>query len=218
MEHLEHDIWIVGYGRFGRLALDRLGQARQKSRFLVIDPAAQKESSPRGRARFVQEDGVLFLTRRLGAESSAEWIVPAVPLHLAAEWFLAGAGPDYAQRIAVPAEIKDYAPNLMAGGSGDNYTSLATCQCPDDCPEPASYCSVTQEKREQNLFDLLQAIDIAGYQIQVLRSHQLAPGVGGYKARDLLSLQKDLLQNPGRHIVATACRCHGVITALECYA
>ncbi|MFW6240200.1 MAG: hypothetical protein ACOC98_06260 [Thermodesulfobacteriota bacterium] len=49
----------------------------------------------------------------------------------------------------------------------------------------------------------------------MVRSHQLAPGVGGVRPDQLWRLLRQVSDTPGLQAVATACRCHGVVTALE---
>jgi hypothetical protein len=218
MQDLSKDIWIIGYGRFGRLALQRLRKVKANSGFLVVDRVSSEEEPDQDNVHFVNQDGAEFLRQGLAPESAPNWIVPAVPIHLAAEWCLDSLGPARVRRIAAPQGLEGWVPSLMQGESGDVYVSLATFQCPDDCPEPADYCTVTKEKRERNLFDVLREMQIPGYTMLVLRSHQLAPGVGGYKGKELLSLRDALLHSRGRVLLATACRCHGVLTAMERYA
>ena len=218
MQDSSKDVWIIGFGRFGRLALKKLRKVKVNSGFTVVDKVVSEKEPAQGNVQFLNQDGVSFLRYQLAEVRSLSWIVPAVPIHLAAECCLESLGQGRVQRVAVPVGIGDYVPSLMQGESGDVYASLATFQCPDDCPEPANYCTATKEKREKNLFDVLQGINIPGYQVLVLRSHQLAPGVGGYKVKDLLCLKQTLLNSSGKILVATACRCHGVITAMESYA
>lgn len=218
MQNFNRDVWIIGFGRFGKLALQRLRKVKANSGFLVVDTVSPEEEAAQDNVQFVNQDGASFLRRQLAEGRPPSWIVPAVPIHLAAEWCLDSLGPARVRRVAAPQGIEGCVPSLMQGESGDVYVSLATFQCPDDCPEPADYCTVTKEKRERNLFDVLREMQIPGYTMLVLRSHQLAPGVGGYKGKDLLSLRDSLLHSRGKVLVATACRCHGVLTAMECYA
>jgi hypothetical protein len=54
--------------------------------------------------------------------------------------------------------------------------------------------------------------------LKIIRSRQLAPGVGGFRTVDLLRLLKDLQRQEVRgrpFLIGTACRCHGVISALS---
>jgi hypothetical protein len=48
-----------------------------------------------------------------------------------------------------------------------------------------------------------------------IRSHQLGPGIGGYRLGQLLEMKAIVEQITGPVLLSTACRCHGVVTALE---
>jgi hypothetical protein len=65
------------------------------------------------------------------------------------------------------------------------------------------------------LFELIQNIKVPGYKTLVIRSHQLAPGVGGYQLSTLWRLLEVVKSSEKNILVATACRCHGVINALR---
>jgi hypothetical protein len=93
--------------------------------------------------------------------------------------------------------------------------SLADFLCPDNCPEPAENCTVTGRPRGKPLFARLAGIELPGWSVGVIRSHQLTPGVGGCRVADLLALRERIVKSGGRWLVATACRCHGALGALE---
>ncbi len=228
-----NDIWIFGAGRFGRIALDRLHRRRPGARFMVADDSRDALNTleaasllPQGSLRLVWEDGPSFLARRFpadpdmispGENRAPGWIVPAVPVHLAAEWLLKSASGSVSfRRINPPADLMSRLPGGMKGPSGDLYASLAAGICPDDCAEPAAYCPSTGRSRTANLFDLLPGIAVPGHEWIILRSRQLAPGVGGLLPADLFSLCQDPSPvSPSRILLATSCRCHGVVTVLE---
>lgn len=206
-------IWIIGCGRFGKIALDRLSEQKGEKIFMVVDPDPDSLPEPSAGVKFIKEDGVFFLKNHLEEKNAPDWIIPAVPVHLAARWCITTDHGDLSVRTCPPpGELKEQIPNPVFGPSGDIYTSYAEVQCPDNCPEPADHCPVTGKKREQNLFEKLQQIEVPAFEILVVRSRQLAPGVGGYKPEDLLGMQKKLYEKSGRYLIATACRCHGVIT------
>ena len=71
------------------------------------------------------------------------------------------------------------------------------------------------EPRKVSLCDELAALSLPGFAINVVASRQLAPGVGGYPPRALLALARDLAGQGGRTLIATACRCHGVVHGLQ---
>ncbi|MCF8026828.1 MAG: NAD-binding protein [Desulfobacteraceae bacterium] len=205
-------IWIIGCGRFGRIALERLASGKRITRFVVVEPKPEHFPEPGANVEIVRQDGVDFLKQHLSGQNIADWIIPALPAHLAALWLMADAAPAQIRRCDPPEGLEKQLPNPMFGHTGDIYTSMADFMCPDNCPEPADYCPPTGKKREQNLFEWLEKMEFAEFEIRVIRSHQLAPGVGGYKPESLLDLKQKVSPKPGKHLIATACRCHGVIT------
>ncbi|MFO7986645.1 MAG: hypothetical protein R6U38_12345 [Desulfatiglandaceae bacterium] len=211
-------IWIIGAGRFGHLAFERLSKTFRDKQFVLVDPDRENLSQCHGEhLSKEQTDGVAFLSRRLdhGHGPEPAWIIPALPVHLAAEWLLHHLGPDRLQRVDLPSALDPLIPHPIRGQSGDIYVTHATFRCPDDCAEPKDICTVTGKKRKQNMFEVLGEIDLKPFQSLVIRSHQLGPGIGGYRPSRLYSLRQEMEQSPGPFLVSTACRCHGVITGLK---
>jgi hypothetical protein len=125
----------------------------------------------------------------------------AIPVHVAYAWLcrqLAREG--VVTQRAAPAILEQKVPNPLRAKTGTLYASFATFHCPDDCDE---------------LFDVVRKIEVEGYVTQVVRSHQLAPGVGGYQLSVLWQLLEESRSTAKDILVATACRCHGVIDALK---
>ena len=208
---------ILGAGKFGRLALRRLARQDAAASFVVVDhdPAALAlaidgvpDCSP------VQAEAIAFLARQLGGDSRWAWIIPMVPMHVAYHWLLAGplAGSGW-QPLAVPEPLAGLIPGARRGPQGELYLSRAQHLCPDDCAEP-EVCPVTGETRDLPLHQELASLHLAGYEIRVIPSQQLAPGVGGYSPRRLLDLARDMGALRGNVLIATACRCHGVLHGL----
>ena len=209
-------IWIIGAGRFGALALERLSAIMADAQFSVIDSDDSRlEQIKAPEPKLIPENGVAFLTEHLRPESGPDWIIPAVPVHLAAEWCLARLGPERAQRIDIPSGFLSRVPNPMQGEGGDVYVSHADFLCPDDCPEPAQICTATGEPRKPNLFDILRSTRFPGFRSEVIRSRQLGPGVGGYRPRQLFDLLDRIRNMQDDILVSTACRCHGVLTGIK---
>ncbi len=208
-------IWIIGLGHFGQLALDRLASSSGPRSFTLVDPDPLSLRAAEGHgAEIVASDGVAFLAERLSRTGGPDWIIPAVPVHLAAEWCMRRLGPERVSRIGLPPGIESRLAHPMTGPSGDIYVSHADFICPDDCPEPADRCTVTQQPRKPNMFDQLAHIPVPGGRSLVIRSHQLRPGVGGYRPGALFHLLDQLGSLPGPALVSTACRCHGVVTPM----
>jgi hypothetical protein len=213
-----NEIWIVGYGHFGQRALQVVQADRPDAVFRIIDThLPQDELLGRENAATVTGDGVTVLASLLARGDRPGWIIPALPVHLAAEWCLASAsfsaGAAWVKR-PVPEEVCRTVPNPVRSEGGECYASYAAFRCPEDCPEPAEHCYVTGKPRTP-LYDQLREISIAGYRMAVIRSFQLAPGVGGYTPGQLFELQRSLGEGSGHCLICTASRCHGVITAVR---
>jgi hypothetical protein len=211
-----HFYLIIGCGHFGSRAAKKLSERNSHSRIIVVDQnkkALQKVSRPPIEPSV--SDGTVFLKQFLSKGKRVDYIIPAVPLHLAFEFILSHLRPWGAKRKRIPPVAG--LPNAVIGKTGDLYTSLANFVCSEDCPEPAQYCATTKKRRPKPLYQILN--DLKGpFESRVIRSHQLTPGVGGFRPEALLGLLQDLKKkiNPGQLIlVSTASRCHGVTSALS---
>jgi hypothetical protein len=162
----------------------------------------------------VQAEVIDFLVQHLGSGERWDWLVPMVPVHVAYHWLLRGplAGSDW-EPAAVPEVLTHLVPAVLRGPEGELYLSRAQHLCPDDCAE-TGVCPVTGELRELPLHQELAALQLAGYQIRVIPSQQLAPGVGGYPPARLLDLARDMEALTGKVLIVTACLCQGVVHGL----
>ena len=210
--------WIIGFGKVGRRALERLRRKSSGAAITVVDP--RYPDAPEGLPPGIDwhgEDGVAFLVRRLaGREDPSPWIVPAVPIHLAYAWLAARlrAVGTFAPR-PVPEVVAAELPNAVRGPEGQAYISIADFICPETCSEPAQKCPVTGRPRPFDLHTRLAAIRHAPYRSLVIRSFQLAPGLGGYRGRQLTEALETVRSRPGAYFLSTASKCHGVLHAFE---
>jgi hypothetical protein len=211
---------ILGAGRFGRLALKRLAAADPEASFTVVDRDSRSLAEAGVIAgdhavTLIRAEAVTFLQENLGKDSPWDWIIPMVPVHVAFAWLRQThpASSDW-QVLEVPEAVGDSLPLVKRGLQGEMYLSRAAHLCPDDCPEPESLCPVSGEERSEPLYEELAGRRLPGCRWLVLPSRQLAPGVGGYAPGLLLSLTRDLSACRETALIATACRCHGVVHAL----
>lgn len=211
-----HSYLIIGCGRFGSRAVRQLLGQWPNSKITIVDKeeeAFQKVSDLS--VEEVPSECLLYLDRTLSGGSSPDYIVPAVPFHLAFEFALLRLKAFGARRRTVP--LLPDLPNPMPGKTEDLYASFADFWCPDDCPEPSRYCTVTGKKRPKPLFKVL--MDLKGpFDSTVIRSQQLGPGVGGYRPDALISLIETIKKRRASDrpfLISTACRCHGVVSALS---
>ncbi len=207
---------IIGCGHFGRRSAEQLLSKHPNSKIIVVDkkPEAVKKLSHLP-IETVVEDGLSYLNQFVSDGQAAHYVIPSVPFHLAFEFILKRLKPFGAKRGKVPS--LSGLPNPVKGKKDDLYTSLADFLCPEDCPGPARYCTVTRKRREKPLYQILR--DLKGeFNSKVIISEQLSPGVGGYRFSALLALLEGVkkLKPPGRPIlISTASRCHAVTSALS---
>jgi len=210
-----HDYLIIGCGRFGSRAIETLLRKDHRAAIIVVDKDEKPlEKVSSFHVERIEGDGISFLNQSL-KKGGDTYIIPAVPFHLAFEYILSQLKPLGAKRRKV-SDITGL-PNPMKGKSGDLYTSIADFLCPEDCPEPAQYCTVTKERRQKPLFQILK--DLEGpFESKVIRSKQLGLGVGGYLPGDLLKIVREIKKGGAPDhliLISTACRCHAVISALS---
>lgn len=139
-------------------------------------------------------------------------MVAAVPLHLAFEWLKKSLSPVAELRRSSPPQLLiPLLPHASIAPSGDLYASWADFLCPEDCREGPK-CAVTGKPRPESLYRRIAGLDLAGVNILVVRSYQLAAGVGGIRAADLIRARNFILSQEGTFLLATSCKCHAVIT------
>lgn len=210
--------WVVGGGKFGTKAVERLFKKRPEAVITVIDKSAEALEDLRGLpAEKVCQEGVDFLAHELQPKTAPDWIVPAVPVHLAFEWVCAkiSMGQGKLEIVQVPYEVEAVLPNPIRGPEGQLFVSYADFVCPNNCKEPFDRCTFTGKPRKGLLYKRLEEISFDGFTSVVVRSRQLAPGVGGYRPRALEESLQRVRGLNGRILYGTACLCHGVVHAVK---
>jgi hypothetical protein len=210
--------WILGAGRFGRKALSSLRRKYPEAAFTIIDREvdAIEDAPDMQRITVVRGEAMAYMAEHLKPGRPApEWIVPAIPVHVAYDWItrrLAAAGFQPAP-LAVPEAVVERLPNVFRGEAGAIYASNADFLCPDNCSEPEAVCTHTGKPRPCNLYEKLGEIVAPPFCAIVVRSLQLAPGVGGYRPETLFQTLAAVQRVAGPVLLSTACRCHGVMHA-----
>lgn len=207
---------IVGCGHFGGRAVEKIFKKLPHCEITVVDKKKRPlQKISRLPVKTVLGDGLLILNQSLAKRLLPDYIIPAVPFHLAFEFILSQLTPWEGKRRSVPPLTG--VPNPMRGKRGELFTSIAHFLCPEDCPEPAQYCTVTKERRQNPLFQILK--DLQGpFESKVIRSKQLGLGVGGYSFHSLLKMVEEIKRRKDTNqlfLISTACRCHGVTSALS---
>jgi hypothetical protein len=207
---------IIGGGHFGGRAVEQLLKQDPCSRIIAVEKnrKAVKKLS-RLPIETIVGNGLSYLNQFLSEGRRVDYIIPAAPFHLAYEFILKSLKPYGAKRVKVP--VAKGLPNPVLGKTGDLYTSLADFLCPEDCPGPSQYCTVTRRKREKPLYQILKDLK-SPFESKVIFSQQLSPGVGGFRLEALLALLGEIEKRKNSRrliLVSTASRCHGVTSALS---
>ena len=210
-------ICIVGAGHFGYIAAQRLNRRFPEASFLVVDQRREKLDRivEDFKLAVLMEDTLSLFENPWIDERT--WLIPAVPIHFAFQWLvheLKKAG--RVEPLPVPDAVAAQIPNPYRAAGGSLCASFATFICPDICHEPNEICTYTKSPRPGNLYEELAKIHITDFDVLVIRSWQLAPGVGGYPKGSLEEVRERIADSPeGRYLIATSCRCHGVLDALR---
>ena len=208
--------WIIGAGHFGQIAISRIARRYPDAVLTVVDKRPV-------RCRFdsitsVCADGITWLTQHLMKDKAVDMVIPIIPEHVALGWLTIhlkrkGLG---VKKIPINERLLMKLPNAMAGEPGKVFVSHADFLCPDNCPEPKARCTYTGKPRPLDMFRLLAALEFDDMLSIVLRSHQVLPGVGGIHPEDLWTALDVAEKNSHRPLmVATACRCHGVVDLVQ---
>lgn len=203
--------WVAGGGKFGLRAARLLLSRGMPCRIVEKDPRRCVQLAEEGFG-VECDDAVDFLAALLSSGASPSWVIAAVPLHFAFEWSRKCLFPEVDLRRSSPPEaLLQLLPHLSRGPSGDLYASYADFLCPEDCLEDAT-CAVTGERRPESLYRRIARLDLPGVNILVVRSYQLAAGVGGIRSVDLKRAIDAIRDHKRPFLLATSCRCHAVLT------
>lgn len=201
-------VWIIGAGKFGMKAAHALSSHAD---ILLIDK--NEALCQRIGMNAVCTDGVAYLSRYL-EKNTPVIIVPSAPIHLAYHWVKQKLEPEFIlQPIEIPKQILSKLPHPFNGKQGEIYLSYAEFICPDNCPEPAEICTYTGKSRPGTLYKLLESLSCDDVESVVVRSRQLAPGLGGYEPAALFAALEAVRKSTKPMLFSTACRCHGVMHA-----
>jgi hypothetical protein len=204
--------FIIGTGQFGKKAALHLNKNPKHTVYCVDPDPVLSEWARANSLIFYEMDGIEFLLNHFEMILKEDYIIPALPIHLAAYWLIAKKSP-HIKKTYVPKEFTRKIPNALELNDMSYVTSYATFKCPDNCVESV-ICPVTGKKRPIPLYKFLSNIKFPGWHIHIIRSKQLGPGIGGYKKIQLEQLL-DLIESHPNLILGSACNCHGIITALR---
>ena len=208
-------VWVIGCGQFGRRAVELLKESVPASKIVVVDSLPVSDLPED--VEIVCADGVEWFVEHFSPETNVQRIIPALPLHLAAEWMKKKLLVE--QRIVRPAEIPDKQlhlfPHPIRLSASSVVMSHADFICPSNCPEPEVLCTYTRQRRPLSLYRLLETTVSGNFTPLIVRSRQFASGVGGFFPEDLWHLLERGRVLPGKPLlVGTACKCHGIVDGL----
>ena len=208
---------IIGAGKFGTRAVKALSKKYPAAPLTVVD-TDQNALDRVGdfSVEKVCSEGGSYLEQVLARKTGPDWIVPAAPIHVAFEWVrrqVTRVGP--VEVIPVPVEVEVMLPNPKRGSEGQLFISYADFRCPEHCTQPYDLCTWTGKPRKGLLYRTVQEIVFGDYRSIVVRSRQLAPGVGGYQLEALRNSLDQVMAAKSPVLYTTACLCHGVMHAFK---
>jgi len=208
-------IWILGAGKFGSKAAKVLSRKNKMAELTVIEKNSELcRQIERLGFKTVCMDGIEYLDQNLKDTNCPDWIIPAIPVHVAYEWIRLKIADSYILKTTpVPEELIMSLPNVFKGKRYEIYMSVADFICPDNCPEPEDLCSHTGKPRPFTLYKKLESIKYYNFHSVVVRSRQLSPGIGGYSPGALFHALGVIKDSTIPVLLSTACRCHGVMHA-----
>jgi len=205
-------VWVLGYGQFGQRAVKLLRKTAPTSKIVVVD--SQPISEFQGDVEVVCADGVEWFAENFTSEADVTKIIPALPVHLAAQWIKKKLTNE--QRIIHSEKIPDshlhQFPHPIRLTPHSIVMSYADFICPANCSEPEDLCTYTQLARPLSLYLLLETTVLGNFKPLIVRSRQFALGVGGFLPTDLWHLLERVRALPETPLlIGTACKCHGIV-------
>lgn len=209
--------WILGAGKFGRIAAEALHRKYNDLEITIIE---KNENVCRQLSNLkyviICMDGIAFLTKNFKKPDEPDWIIPVIPVHVAFEWIKAKLTSGYRlEKLTVPDRLATSLPNPCRGKRGELYISHADFICPENCPQPKDKCTYTGMPRPASLYEMLESLEDDDFESIVVRSWQLSPGVGGIKPHELFQALNKVLTGRKPLLLSTACGCHGVMDAFK---
>jgi hypothetical protein len=219
---------IFGGGKYGIEAAEYLISKNRS--FVVVDvdskcPLLSRFSTEKIRLKNIDKlkyaelkepevyfvEGGVYEALRIFEELKPEYVFPTAPIHLSAAlvqekyrfktW---EEGVDFLLSGLPPRIIISAGRGSVVVSYNRDYECQPYCSAPDICP-------VTEIKKPAPMFRMLGFAARNGF---VIQSHQLKPGIGALRGEELEILMK-WVEGKNKAFIGTACRCHGVLTALR---
>jgi len=196
---------IVGGGKFGLKAAEYLISRGRD--FILLDSNPDCEVSKRLGIK-VSDAGAEKLAE-IAERVCPEWIFPTASVHVVAE---AVKGYFEPWNEVIDCILSGIPPKLVVSvGKGSIVLSYnRDWACIENCTSP-EICPITKIKRPCPMSEIIL---FAYPEAIVLVSHQIAPGLGAIRGVDFLEAVRKAKEKE-KVVLATACECHSVITALR---
>ena len=112
--------WIVGAGRFGRIAMERICRQMPDATLSIVD--RRPFSVSQRNIATICAEGIGWLTTALQPNAPVDMIIPAIPVHVAFEWIKSRLIDEYLTRpLAVPDKWLKQVPHAIRGDGGRVY-------------------------------------------------------------------------------------------------
>jgi len=202
---------IVGGGKYGCTAVEHL--RKNKRGFVLVDKDPNclaairfglKPSDHIGTAGEYFVHGGIEQVLELIERLKPEYVFPTAPTHIAAELAPWDEVIDCILANLPPSVVLQAGRGNLIVSFNRDKECLEKCALPEVCPSTRKTKPCTMDKLMK--FACPEGI--------ILISHQLAPGMGALKGKELLEFFAQA-EKKDRFVVATACACHGFFTALK---
>jgi hypothetical protein len=204
---------VLGAGHFGQRAVRIISKHHARATITLVDLEPEALDNMLPEIDVVTAEAVTYLDRVIDAKHELV-VIPAIPVHVAFSWLFARLERNHRiESYRVPDGLN--LPNCMRGDQGDVYASCADFRCPDNCTEPQKACPETRKPHGKPMYQRIAELSSPALAVRCIHSEQLGPGVGGFKAKQLHELWRAVETMRGPILVATACRCHAVISGLS---
>lgn len=209
---------IIGGGKYGCHAIEYLRQ--KKKDFVVVDTDRTCLAVKRFRLKTFENicskgeyfiNGGLPIVLALIDKLKPEYVFPTAPIHIAAD--MVKIKFDLVPWSEAVTTILPKLPEVIVlqKGNGNLVVSFNRGHdCVEKCTMP-EVCPSSQIKKPCTMIKLMR---FASPEAFILISYSMAPGMGALKGNELLGLF-NWAKTKEKFIVATACDCHGVFTALQ---
>ncbi|MCQ8892859.1 MAG: hypothetical protein NQU41_05705 [Candidatus Methanosuratincola sp.] len=227
-------VLILGGGKYGTIALNRLRGRSERIIVVDIDPDCQAgkyaeriflgNADPGKGSSLVLGDGASFLSRLIDRGDVPDFVILTIPKNVMAALFISWAeslgmkvlfDPDWMLDVAkrFPEKwivAKDQIFGVLVASYARDHVCLDGCTQPEVCP-------VSGERREKSMIELAKS-SVEGDFVRIFESRLLESDVGGVEGCAILEAYREFSSraHSGMRIaIGTACRCHAIVNFMR---